>query len=58
MVSTSERSSKYSLLVLYWVSMLTPLNSFGFRDGISQPIIEGWDEKVPKGKEPQATKPG
>ncbi|KAJ5465628.1 Dyp-type peroxidase [Penicillium desertorum] len=31
---------------------------FGFKDGISQPIIEGWDEKQPVGKEPKATKPG
>ncbi|KAJ5872484.1 Dyp-type peroxidase [Penicillium soppii] len=31
---------------------------FGFKDGISQPIIEGWDEKQPTGKEPKATKPG
>ncbi|KAJ5726993.1 hypothetical protein N7493_006020 [Penicillium malachiteum] len=31
---------------------------FGFKDGISQPILEGWDERVPQGKEPKATKPG
>ncbi|CAG7920664.1 unnamed protein product [Penicillium olsonii] len=31
---------------------------FGFKDGISQPILEGWDDKVPQGKEPVATKPG
>ncbi|OGE52884.1 hypothetical protein PENARI_c009G06211 [Penicillium arizonense] len=31
---------------------------FGFKDGISQPIIEGWDEKQPQGKEPKAAKPG
>ncbi|KAJ5198277.1 uncharacterized protein N7498_007394 [Penicillium cinerascens] len=31
---------------------------FGFKDGISQPIIEGWDEKQPEGREPRATKPG
>ncbi|KAJ9489213.1 hypothetical protein VN97_g4065 [Penicillium thymicola] len=31
---------------------------FGFKDGISQPILEGWDERQPVGKEPKATKPG
>ncbi|CAG8135343.1 unnamed protein product [Penicillium salamii] len=31
---------------------------FGFKDGISQPLLEGWDDKVPQGKEPCATKPG
>lgn len=34
------------------------LFSFGFKDGISQPLLEGWDDKVPQGKEPCATKPG
>ncbi|OQE14675.1 hypothetical protein PENFLA_c036G07781 [Penicillium flavigenum] len=31
---------------------------FGFKDGISQPILEGWDERQPVGKEPKAVKPG
>ncbi|KAJ5970241.1 Dyp-type peroxidase [Penicillium vulpinum] len=31
---------------------------FGFKDGISQPIIEGWDDHQPKEKEPKATKSG
>ncbi|EGZ77169.1 Dyp-type peroxidase [Neurospora tetrasperma FGSC 2509] len=31
---------------------------FGFEDGISQPLIEGLDEVVPKGKEPKAVKSG
>lgn len=38
--------------------MLTFAPSFGFKDGISQPLIEGWDERLPKEKEPKATKPG
>ncbi|OQD90969.1 hypothetical protein PENANT_c001G08653 [Penicillium antarcticum] len=31
---------------------------FGFKDGISQPLIEGWDERQPQAKEPKAAKPG
>lgn len=32
--------------------------SFGFEDGISQPLIEGLDEVAPKDKEPKAVKSG
>lgn len=37
---------------------LTLTSSFGFEDGISQPLIEGLDETGPKGKEPKAVKSG
>ncbi|CCC14577.1 unnamed protein product [Sordaria macrospora k-hell] len=37
---------------------LTVIFSFGFEDGISQPLIEGLDEVAPKGKEPKAVKSG
>jgi deferrochelatase/peroxidase EfeB len=45
-------------VTIYRSARLTLLLSFGFKDGISQPIIEGWDEKQPQGKEPKAAKPG
>ncbi|OQE88596.1 hypothetical protein PENNAL_c0016G02680 [Penicillium nalgiovense] len=31
---------------------------FGFLDGISQPILEGWEDKQLKEKEPKPVKPG
>jgi hypothetical protein len=34
------------------------LSSFGFQDGISQPLIKGLDEKEPVDKEPKAVNPG
>jgi hypothetical protein len=34
------------------------LPSFGYEDGISQPVIKGLDEKMPTGKEPKAVNPG
>jgi hypothetical protein len=43
--------------MFYRSVILTLMLSFGFRDGISQPLIEGWD-RAPQGKEPKASKPG
>jgi len=39
------------------------LGSFGFMDGLSQPLIQGLDDQAPhgrqpQGKEPKAVKPG
>lgn len=54
MGKNSEHSLLHQDAVRYG---LTFLFSFGFKDGISQPKIEGLDDP-PKDKEPKAVKPG